>query len=484
MALKKVAINGMFWVFIDYFFVKGLSFIGTIILARILMPSDFGLIAMISIFITIGTVLLDGGLSSSLIRNKNNNHEDYSTVFYTNIISGISIYLLFFLLAPFISIFFEYGILTKLIRVYTITFILSSFSSVQMSILIQKMSFKKIAFLNLPGTIIGLSVGIIAALNGMGVWSLISMYLVTQMSLSIGLWISSDWKPTFIFSNSKFKYHFNYGYKLLLSNLLSGTTTNINAAVVGKVYPINTAGFFERAYMLNSYPLMILTQIIGKVSFPLLASVQDEKERVLIVFKKLVRHTFFVNAPMMLILSACAEPLILFLLGEKWVGAVPIFQILCFSGMFYTLQALNVNMIKTYGRTDYILRGEIYLKLFMVISIGISVFISFNTFLWSIVLNSFLTLIVNMYYCGKVINSTIKDQLFTILPIFLVSLLTFLSVIYLSRYIDSLNFSNGIKLIILAFFGTIFYLGASLLFKVKSALELKTLILNHKIQKI
>lgn len=472
MQLKKEAFSGMVWVFIDYFLVKGVSFVGSIILARLLMPSDFGIIAMIAIFITLGNIILDSGLSSSLIRNNYNDDKDYSTVFFTNVFFGILLYVFFYIIAPIIANFFNQTILINIIRFYSIVFLLTSFSSVQMTILIKNMQFKKIAVLNVPSVILGLGVGIFMAEKDYGVWSIISMYLVTQLVLSLGLWLSSDWKPNFIFSKDRFLYHFNYGYKLLLANFLSGTTTNIYNAVTGKFYTLSTTGNFERAFTLNNYPLMILTQIIGKVTFPLLSKIQSDKEYLKEIFIKLVRFTFFVSAPLMIILSGSAKPLILTLLGEKWNEAIPIFQILCLGGIFYTLQALNVNTIKIYGRTDYILKGEIFLKIIMIILSGSALLLGFKAFLWSIVFNSFLTLLVNMFYCGKVIEITVKQQLISMFPVFLIAISTF-GVIQLELYYfeNHTNLSEIFKLIFSVLTGISSYLLLSYLFKMPALLE-------------
>lgn len=461
MQMKKEAFSGMIWVFIDYFLVKGVSFVGSIFLARMLMPSDFGIIAMIAIFISIGNILMDSGLSSSLIRNNDNNDIDYSTVFYTNILFGFLIYAFFFFTAPILAVFFNQDILIDIIRVYSIIFLFTSFSSVQMTILIKNMKFKRIAILNLPSVFFGLATGICMAMNGYGVWSIISMYLATQFLLSTGLWLTSDWKPKFIFSKERFLFHFKYGYKLLLANVLSGTTVNIYNSVVGKFYTLNIAGNFERAFTLNNYPLMILTQIIGKVSFPLLSSIQNDKEYFNEIFIKLVRFAFFVSAPIMIILSASAKPLILTLLGAKWFESITVFQTLCFGGVFYTLQALNVNTIKIYGRTDFILKGEFFLKIIMIALSGSALFLGLNIFLWSIVLNSFITLLINMFYCSKVINTTVKQQLLNMLPVFLIALATFgiikLALYYLDTY-------DGISEIFKLFFSFSFGISVYLFF--------------------
>lgn len=481
MQLKKEAFSGMVWVLVDYFLVKGVSFIGSIVLARLLLPSDFGIIAMIAIFITLGNIILDSGLSSSLIRNNNNDNIDYSTVFFTNVFFGVGIYILLYLVAPLIASFFNQEILVQVIRTYSLVFLFTSFSSVQMTILIKEMKFKKIAILNIPSVFIGLIIGVFMAVSGYGVWSIIIMYLTTQFVLSLGLWLSSDWKPSFIFSKDRFFYHFNYGYKLLLANFLSGTTTNLYNAVVGKFYSLNTAGSFERAFTLNNYPLMVLTQIIGKVSFPLLSKIQEDKEYLHEVFIKLVQFAFFVSAPIMIILSATAKPLILTLLGEKWSESIPIFQILCFGGIFYTLQALNVNTIKIYGRTDYILKGEVFLKVLMVILSGTALYFGFYLFLWSIVLNSFFTLLINMHYCSKVINTTIKQQLLSMLPMLLIAIITFGSIELSLYYLDTFGgVSEVIKLFFSVSLGAIVYLLCSFIFRIAILSEIFDFIRRKK----
>ena len=483
MSLKKAAFSGMIWVFADTFIVKGISFIGSIVLARLLVPSDFGLIAMISIFVAIGTVLLDSGLSSSLIRNVNNDERDYSTIFYVNIIFSIILYIIFFLAAPFIAKFYNQTILISLIRVYCLSFFIAALTSVQMTILIKQMEFKKIAIANIPGVIIGSIVGILMGYNGFGVWSIAAMYLANQFMLFIFLWLSSEWKPKLIFSKDKFAYHYNFGYKLFISSLIGSIFGNIYNVVIGKFYSLNTTGNFERGSMFNQYPVIVLSQIIGKVTFPLLANIQGDKERLRTIFIRLVDFTFFVTAPVMIVLSACAAPLILVILGEKWSGVIPIFSVLCFGGLFYTLQALNVNIMKIYGRSDYILKGEIFLKIISISIVICATLISFNFLLWSIVLNSFLTLMVHMYYCRKTLCLPMKDQLRSMFPILIISLLTFSFIKILLIFISG-KVVMLLELFIGFFFGIISYLLLSYIFKIPTMLTGIEWLRDNKIMKL
>jgi O-antigen/teichoic acid export membrane protein len=476
MNIKKAAFNGMLWVFIDYFVVKGVSFLGAIFLARILIPEDFGLIAMISVFITFGNVILDSGLSSSLIRNSENDDLDYSTVFFTNVIFGVVIYFLFFLSSQIIASFFGQQKLVNLIKIYSLSFVIMSLSSVHTTILNRELNFKKIAILNVPSVFLGLIFGVFFALKDYGFWSIIIMYLTTQFVFLIGLWLCNSWRPKFIFSVSKFKYHFKYGSKLLLSNILSGTTLNIYNLFIGKYYSVNSSGIFDRSTTFTNYPLVVLTQIIGKVSFPLMSKIKNEHDRFNTVFIKLLSYTFFVTAPIMIILSACSEMIIKIMLGEKWLDAIPIFKILCIGGMFYTIQALNVNVIKTYGKTNYILIGEFFLKFVQIISIIISINFGFQFLILTIVFNSIITLFVNMYFSNKILKIGFLKQINLYIPTLITAFLTFFFIEYLSLNEYVVNLSVGFKLSFLAFSGFVFYLFASLFFNLKIIKEILSVI--------
>lgn len=469
MALLKQTYLGMFWVFIDYFLLKGVSFIGALLLARLLTPNDYGLMAMMAIIITIGGLIVESGLSSSLIRNINNDEDDYSTVFFYNLFLSLILYILFFITAPFISEFYGREELTDLIRVYCISFVFIALNSVQTSILVKNMQFKQLTLLNIPGIILGNSLGILMGLNGFGVWSIVGMYLFIQFFQTLALWLGSKWKPKLLFSKEKLKYHLKFGNKLLISSLITGFFSNIYNIVIGKFYPLKTTGFFERAFTLSQYPLIVLTQIVGKVTFPMLSNIQKEKQRITEIFGRLINFTAFITSPIMFGLSVISKPFIGLVLGEKWMGVVPIFQILCFGGQFYTLQALNVNILKIYGRSDLILKAEILLKVQFSIMVFVAYHIGFTAIVWSLVLNSFITLIVNMYCVNKVISYSILTQFRSIAPIFLVSALMYLFMNYIQVSFCG-NMSNLIQIVVLIFCGMLFYLFLSFLFKIPTFL--------------
>jgi len=462
--LRNKTISGMFWVFVDNVFLKGFSFLGTLLLAKMLIPSDFGLIAIISIFVSIGSIIVDSGLSSSLIRNIKNDESDYCTVFYINLLLSLIMYLIVYYFAPIIAIFYEQPILTSIIRVYSLSFIITALSSVQTVVLLKNLEFKKSTYLNMPGVIVGNVLALLMGYYGFGVWSIVAMFLLPQLFQMITLWFGSGWKPKRIFSFDKLKYHYVFSFRLLISSLISCLVSNLNNLIIGKIYPLKKLGYFDRGKTLSQYPLIILTQVIGKVTLPILSEIQEDKDKFVSVFKKLLDFSFFITAPIMFGLSAISKPLIMIILGEKWMPSAPILQIICIGGSFYTIEVLNMNVIKIYGRSDLILKKEIITNLFSLITIFISYFIGFYAFIWSIVLNYLFTTIISMYFSKKVINFPIKFQLKTISIVLINSFL-----MYLVMYLFQIYFCVGMKpileFIFMIFVGFISFISFSFIFK-------------------
>lgn len=415
MSLKKQTLSGIIWTFTDTFVLRGLSFFASIILARLLGPTEFGLIGMISVFIAIGTSLVDSGLSASIIRTQNADDRDYSTVFYLNLMMSLLVYILLFFAAPWIADFYGQDILTPIIRLYCLSFVFSAFSAIQTAMLNREMQFKKIMQYNIPGTVIGVLVGVGMGYLGYGVWSIVWMYLSTQLIHALVLWYFSSWSPSITFSKAKLKYHYGFGYKLMLSGLLDTVFRNIYNVIIGKFFSVQSLGYYERANSFNLYPVTILTTIIGKVSYPLLSKIQDQKERIASVYRQLIQFSFFVIAPLMLGAAALARPLFLLVLGEQWLPAVPFFQILCLSGMFYPIHAFNINVLKVYGRSDLFLKLEVIKKTIVTASILIAFQFGIFGLVWSSVFTSIVALLINTHYSSRMIEYTTWQQVQDIL---------------------------------------------------------------------
>lgn len=411
MTLKKQTFFGLLWTFTDTFFVKGIMFFAMILLARWIGPTDFGLIGIIAVFIAIGRSLTDSGMTNSLIRTKNPEQADYSTVFIVNIIMSLLVYVIVYIVAPFIADFFGYKILINMIRIYCILFLIIAFSAVQLAILTKRMEFKKITKINFPSTLVGVSIGLYLGYHDYGVWSIVWMYLSTEFVRSVLLWLFSDWKPRLIFSSTKFKFHFKFGYKLVLSSLLDIVFKNLYNLLIGKYYSAQTLGFYERSKQFCEYPSSSLTAIISKVAYPMLSQIQDDPKRLNYIYRKLLRISFFIIAPLMLGLAAIAKPLFLVILGDEWVPAILFFQILTLAMMLYPIHAFNLNILQVYGRSDLFLKLEIIKKCIIVISVIIAFQFGVIGLVWSSVFTSFAALGVNMSYSSKLINYTIYEQI-------------------------------------------------------------------------
>ena len=478
MSLKNKFFLGVLWTSIDMFLVKGIVFVGTLYLARLLGPAEFGLLGMISIFIAIGTSLVESGLSESIIRTVNPDKSDFSTIFYFNIFSRLVVYFIIYISAPLIAEFYDQEILIDLIRVFCIIFLITALSSVQLAILTKKMLFKKITNYTLPASIVGLTVGLYLGFQNYGVWSLVWMQISTKIVLSFLLWLNSSWKPTLDFSFSKLKYHYNYGYKLLLSTLLNKFFLNIYNIIIGKYYSIQTIGYYERSSSINNFSSDALTGIIKRVTFPLISSIKDDKIRVKKVYKKILRVTFFISAPIMMGLAAIAKPLFLLVLGMEWLPATIFFQILCISSTLYPIHSLNLNILKVYGRTDLFLKLEIYKKILMTVCIVVSLPFGVLGLVWSSVICSMIALLINTKYSGQLINYQTKSQLYHMLPIVFITFFTFVIMYRSVLLLD--NFSFLFQIIISSVNGLIFYLSLSYMFKIKAFTYLLELAKQYK----
>ena len=276
MSLKKQAIAGVKWTFVQQFSVQIINFSVQIVLARLLMPEMFGLIAMVVIFISIGQALMDGGMTSSLIRTNNPDQLDYSTVFITNIIMSLVVYGVVFIAAPYIALFYNQEILTNIIRILSLTFVIRALVAVHMAKLTKEMNFKLQMKLQIPSTILASAVGITMAYKGYGVWSLVWLNLVQAISFTVQTLLFMTWRPLLIFNFEKFKYHFNFGYKLTLASLIDVIFNDAYRIIIGKFYSPTTVGFFHQAETLRLFPVQQISAVVGKVTYPLFAKMSDD----------------------------------------------------------------------------------------------------------------------------------------------------------------------------------------------------------------
>lgn len=472
--------SGLVWTFVQQFSVQLISFGITIILARILLPSEFGLIAMLSLFIAIGNSLLESGLASSLIRSSELTQEDYSTVFFFNLGGSIVIYGIVFILAPYVALFYHQDVLTLILRVYALDFILNAFFGVQNARLTKEMNFKIQMKIQIPSVLIGGLLGIFLAMRGYGVWSLVWMGLFQSFLSTIMHWIYSGWSPGFIFSRKCFKRHFHFGYKMTLTGLLEILYKNIYVLIIGKSYSAAQLGFYSRAESVSQLPIGNIAAVINKVTYPMFAAIVNDDVKLKMVYKKLMQQVLFWNAPVLILLAVIAEPLFRFLLTEKWLPAAPYFQILCFAGIMYPLHAYNLNILKVKGRSDLILKLEFIKKAICVA--GILCVIPFGIYglLYFQLIFNFLGYYINSIYSGKLINYSIVEQLQDIMPIIATS--AFAGVLcYLADTLclKPLHLLDITRIIINALFFFLIYMGSSAMLRLTAINDFKQLILKR-----
>lgn len=422
-SLKDSAINSMIWVTIDKTGRYFLLFVSNLVLARLLMPDDFGCIAMLHVFIALADIIVHGGFGSALIQKKNPNHLDYASVFYFNLVVSIVLYGLLFALAPAISRFYAMPLLTKVLRVQAVVLIINAFSVVQINILRKNLRFKALAIRNILTNLIGLTAGIVCAFLGMGVWSLVVNSLVTQLCGVFLLWKASNWRPTWEFSFLSVKELFGFGGFLMLSSIISCIYSEIQSLLVGKFYSATDLGYVNQAKKLEGVPSGALSSVVTQVSFPVFSKLQDNISALKIGLQKNIKSIQYVNLPMMLLLMVIAEPLILLLYGERWAQSIPYFQILCMSRLLGVVVPLNMSIIGATGKGKLYLITQLIKCSFSIIVIVISVHHGIYALLIALALIPAFEFIVCSIINHKLIQYGVFHQIKDMLPTFGVALL-------------------------------------------------------------
>lgn len=476
MSLKERTINAFSWSFIDQFGNQLLTFIVSIILARLLDPHEFGLIGMITIFIAISETFINSGFSSALIRKKDCTDTDFSTVFYFNLIVALLLFGVLNLIAPSIAYFFKESVLTNLIRVLSLLLIFDSISIIQRTILIKRIDFKLQARISIIASSVSGIIALILAFRGFGVWSLVIQQLTRQAINSLLLWIFNQWRPKLVFSLSSFKTLFSFGSKLLVSGLIDTVYKNIYYLIIGKFFSTQELGFYTRAQQFKNIPSQNLNMIISRVSYPVLSSIQENKKELKHKYKILIRSTMFVTFILMLGMSAVAEPMVITLIGEKWRPSIIYLQLLCFTGMMYPLHALNLNMLQVSGRSDLFLKLEIIKKILAIPVIIIGICYGIKVMLLGMIFNSQISYFLNSYWSGKFVNYSSKEQILDILPSFILSISMAASVFTIGLF---LPFNPLCNLIIQITFGALFVFTFGELFKNKDYLYIKSIVLEQ-----
>ena len=473
-SLRNKAVKGVGWSFADNLLGQGVMFLVGLVLARLLCPEDYGLLAYLTILISISNSLVDSGFSNALIRKSDVKDIDYNTTFITNLLVSTSIVAVLYFTAPVISIFFERAELTALIRVMSLIVIINALSLIQKTRLTKNVDFKTQTKASLISSISSGFVGIGMALYGCGVWSLVGQQLARQLHYTLFLWIFTKWYPKLQFSMNSFKELFGFGWKLLVSGLIDTVWREIYQIVIGKCYSPATLGQYTRAQQFGSVFSSNLTSIVQRVSYPVLSEVQNDKERLKSGYQKVIKVTMLVTFVLMLGLAATAEPVVVTLIGKQWLPAVPMLQIICLQMMLYPLHALNLNMLQIQGRSDLFLKLEIIKKIIAIGPLLLGVFIGVYWMLIGSVCIGFFAYYLNARYSGTFLGYSIKEQITDILPSFGIALMMAL-VVYAISFID---LSSILLLFIQLVVGTFITLFFCESFKLEEYKEIKGVVFS------
>ncbi len=472
-SLKNTAISGAAWSFVGKILQHGVQFVFGVILARLLLPEQYGLVAMAMVFITVFYVFVNSGFGVAIVQRKNIDQKDLSTVFYMNLGISLLSYGILYLTAPFIAKFYKQPELVEIIRVLSILIILFALSIVQNSLITRDVKFKLRARIELVAQILSGVIAIYMAYTGWGVWAIVWKTLLNQVFVNIQLWIQNNWFPALIFSKNSFKTLFSFSSKMLASGLLDTVYSQLNRLVVGKFFPAAELGYYTRAEQFKNLPTQIATSSLLSFLLPVFSKIQDQPERMKSAAKRIMKISMFFNVLSLVMMGILAFPIIDVLLGDKWIEAVPYLQLLVFVGVFYPLHAINVQILVALGRSDLFLRIEIIKKLMGVLPILLAIFISIKAMIVGMIITSILSLMVNTYYTRKLINLGIVEQLAAIRNSLLIGLaiaIVFTPIVY---YLSNVN-----QLLILASLGMLMSLciyGIMRIFKFDEYREMKSI---------
>lgn len=475
-SLKSQATHGIIWTTIGRFAGQGIQFLIGIILARLLMPSDYGVLGMIAIFLAISNSFVDSGMGSGLVQKNKCSDEDFSTVFVFNLGVSVFFYGLLFFTAPFIADFYDTPSLEPITRVIALIIIINALSVVQRNRLTISMNFKTQANVNIIATLVSGIFAIYFAYTGFGVWSLVIRELINSIVSVVLFWYFSHWKPSIQFSKQSFKELFGYGSKLLAAGIYAQVFNNIYNIVIGKAYSSRELGFYSQAKAFSELIAGTVTSILSQVTFPLLASLKEDKTRMVSVYRRLIKMSSFLIFPTMTMLSVLSDPFIRLFLGEKWLFTIPLLQWMAFARIFYPLSALNMNILKANGRSDLYLKVDLSKLPLIVIALVITLPLGVKAMVIGHVITSFIAYFINAYLPGKLYGYGAISQLKDIWIYMVGSALMGICTMIVLSYIDSII----LQLMIGCFLASFIYLLFCFWMKVDELKEIKHILVKMR----
>lgn len=469
---KQNIMSNLIWRFAERCGAQLVAFLVSIVLARILMPEEYGTVALITVFTTIFQVFVDSGLGNALIQKKDADDIDFSTVFYTNVIFCIVLYIIIFFLAPFIANFYGNQELIALTRVLGITILISGIKNVQQAYVSKNLIFKKFFFATLAGTIGAAIVGIAMALKGFGVWAIVAQQIFNLALDTIILWITVKWRPKKVFSFSRLKELFSFGWKLLVSAIIDTVYNNIRQLLIGKIYSSEDLAFYNRGKQFPTFIVNNVNNSIDSVLLPAMSKEQDDKEKVKLMTRKSIKVSVYIMAPLMMGLAFCADNVVKVVLTDKWLFCVPYLIIFCITNMFFPIHTANLNAIKALGRSDLFLKLEIIKKIVGIILLLLTIRISVMAMAYSLLVSSIVSQIINSWPNKKLLDYGYIQQIKDIIPS--IVLAVFMGcIVYIINFLKlSIIITLGIQIIV----GAIIYILGSIILKIDSYVYIKDIL--------
>ncbi len=465
--LKNKTKNGFLWSTIERFSSQGIQFVFGILIARILSPEDYGIIAMPLVFLALAQVFIDSGFSNALVRKPDLKEEDLSTAFYFNIIVGAVCYLLLFIASPWIADFYHTPVLTKLLKVTALATLFNPLCAVQQAILTKKIDFKSQAKVSVAAAMVSGGVGLYLAYAGLGVWALVFQQVSAALIRTISLWLVSRWRPVTGWSQTSFSYLWGYGSKIMGVGILDTVFNNIYPLVIGKFYTAKDLGDYTRAQQFVDLPIKNGTGILQRVSFPVLSSIQNDDSRLQTNYLRMLRVTAFIMFPLLFGIAILAKPFVLVFLGEKWLGCVLLLQILCVAKIWTPINAVNLNLLQVKGRSDIFLKLELLKKAVIVLTMIVTIPQGIIWMVSGTVFTTFIAFVINTLATQKLVNVGLWQQIKEFVPTLAVSLIMVI-VIYLA---NSIVTSIYVQLFGGFVIGAIAYISLAYIFKLRSLID-------------
>lgn len=473
-SLKDKTFTGAVWSFIERFSSYGLQFVFSILMARLLSPSDYGAIALLNVFFAICQTFIDSGFNLAIIRKQNRTDDDFSTAFVFSMTIAVLSYVLLWVGAPYIASFYELPILKQITRVISLNLVVSTISSMHNAKLSICLDFRSKAKISIFAVVGSCSLGLWMAYSGYGVWALVAQVMASSLIRSVFLFYYVRWIPRLRFSSSSFKSMFSFGSKMLVSGVIGNIYNNLYSIVIGKVFTPSLLGIYSKAESFATLPSLQMSGVILSVSYPSLAKIQDDNQRMIEAYKKILKLSSFIIFPLMIGLASLADPLVRLLLGEKWEGVIILLQIICFSYVWDPFNACNMNLLQLKGYSGYYLKLELIKKILGLAVLLVTLPLGIEAMCIGKVFFTLLSIPLNTYYAGKLFNYGFVAQLKDVIPFFLHASVMGGIVISVISCFPSLV----IKLLVGFILGMVYYVGVAYIFKFTELIELIRLVFN------